>query len=136
MADPVTLATIGIVSTVAGGATGAFGSIMGGESQSSMYKYQAGVAQINKRIAEQNADYSRKVGEVEAQQFGMKTRAEIGEAKATQGAGGLDVGSGSNLAVRESMGDIGRQNLATIRANAARRAYGYEVEGIQQEAQG
>lgn len=137
--DPISLGTVAAVgagASAGGGILGAIGSIMGGKSKSSMYQYQAGIADINARIAKQNADYQRSVGEVEAQQSGLKTRAEIGATKATQGARGVDVATGSNLQVRESEGDIGRENQAIIRSNAAHRAYGSEVEALQDTAQG
>ena len=53
-------------------------------------KYQAGVADINKEIAKANAIYSRDVGEVEAQQAGMKAHSDMGEMIAQQGASGLE----------------------------------------------
>lgn len=136
MADPVTLGTIGLVAGGAGGITGALGSIFGGEAKSSMYQYQAGVADINAKIAKQNADYQRSVGEVEAQQVGLKAKAEIGTTKAIQSARGVDVATGSNAEVRSSELKIGQQNERVVRSNAAHRAWGSDVEAIQQTAQG
>jgi flagellin-like hook-associated protein FlgL len=66
----------------------------------------------------------------------MKTRAEIGSAKAFQGASGLNVNTGSAVDVRQSMTEIGYYDQQTIRANAAKTAWGYEVEATQDEAQG
>lgn len=136
MADPFTLAAIGIGSAAAGGLVGAFGQASGGQAQAGMYNYQAGVAQINQKIALQNADYQRTVGEVQAQQSGMATRAKVGETKVEQSASNLDINSGSQALVRESETSLGQYDQSVIRANAARRAYGYEVEATQQEAQG
>jgi uncharacterized protein YlxW (UPF0749 family) len=98
-------------------------------------KYQAAVADINKKIAKQNAEYSRDVGEVEAQQVGMKHRAELSEMTAAQGASGLDVNVGSATKVRESMIELGYQDEMQTRASAAKKAYGYEVEATMDEAQ-
>jgi hypothetical protein len=135
MADPATLAMISIGTSAAGGLTGALSSIMGGDSQSAMYGYKAGIAKQNAQIAKQNADYARKVGEVEAQRQGMETRFTVGKQKVAQAASGLDVDSGSAVDVRESTGDIGRQDQAVTRANAARKAYGFEVEAAEKEAE-
>jgi hypothetical protein len=135
MADPGMLATIGMVGAGAGGVMGALSSIMGGDSQSSMYRYKAGIARQNAQIAKQNADYARKVGEVEAQRKGMETRFEIGQQKVGQAASGLDVNTGSAERVRDSTQAIGAHDQAVIRANSARKAYGYEVEGAQAEAE-
>lgn len=134
MADPATLALVSIGSSTASGVLGAVGSVMGGSSQSSMYKYQAGVARINRQIAEQNAAYARYAGEFEAQRSGMKTRFERGQTITTQSGRGIAVGEGSAARVVDSISDVGRQEQRTIRANAARRAYGYDVEAAQQEA--
>lgn len=130
------LAGIGMGATALGGLTSAIGSIMGGISGSNMYNYQAGIAKINSQIAKQNADYARAVGEQQAETSGMKTRAQIGSTKAIQGAHGFDVNSGSAALVRGSEAEIGQFDQSVIRSNAAKRAYGYEVEALQDTAQG
>lgn len=135
MADPVTMATIGIASTAAGGGVSAFGSIMGGNANAAMYQYQAGIAQMNKKIADQNAAYETALGETQAQQSGMKTRAVIGATRAQQGASGLDVNTGSNVSVRASEAELGAEDQAMIRSNAAFRAYGDEVQAANFTAQ-
>lgn len=136
MADPVSImAVVGMGATVAGGLTSAMGSAYQGQAQSNMYTYQAGVADVNKKINLQNADYARATGEVEAQQSGMRTGAQIGTTKAVQGASGLDVNRGSNVQVRDSELAIGQENEGIIRSNAAKKAYGFDVEATQNEAQ-
>jgi hypothetical protein len=103
--------------------------------QANINKYQAGVADVNKEIAKANAIYARDVGEVEAQQAGMKAHAELGEMIAQQGASGIKVSSGSSTRVRESMVEIGQYTQSIIRASAAKKAYGYDVEAMQYGAQ-
>jgi hypothetical protein len=103
--------------------------------QANINKYQAGVADINKEIAKGNANYSRDIGEVEAQQAGMKAHADMGEMIATQGSSGISVNSGSSTRVRESMVEIGQYTQSVIRSSAAKKAYGYEVEAMQYGAQ-
>jgi hypothetical protein len=134
--DPVSLATIGTGATVAGGLTSAFGSILGGIGASKQSKYQAGVAQINRTIALQNADYARKVGESRAVELGLKSRAAQATTLAHQGGAGLDVNRGSAAAVRASEGEMGRYEQSVARANAAKTAYGYEVQALEDTAQG
>ena len=132
MADPFTLATIGIVGSAGSGVLGAAGNILGGLGKSSAYEYQAGVAQVNQKIAAQNAAYARYTGEFEAQRSGMKSRYETGQTKVIQSGRGLDVNFGSPAAVRESQENLGRQEQTTIRSTAARRAYGFDVEAEKQ----
>lgn len=136
MADPFTImAAVGMGAAAVGGVVGAVGAESKGAAQSAQYQYQAGIAQMNETIAKQNADYEFKAGEVSAQQSGMKSRAELGQAKAVQSASGLDVNSGSPADVRKSMIEVGQENQAVIRSNAARKAYGYATEAAGQEAQ-
>lgn len=130
MADPVTLGTIGIASAAAGGITKAIGSFFGGEAQSDMYKYQASVAEVNKKIALQNADYAIKSGESNAQREGMKGRFEFGALKAGRAASGFQVGTGSNAKVLESKEAIDTYNQSVVRSNAAKQAYGYKVDAM------
>jgi|SRR5215472_1205083 len=134
MADPVT-ATIGMGATMLGSAVGAFGNWYGGQAQGAMQDYRAAVALMNKKVAEDNARYALSAGEIEAEQAGMKARFQIGEAKAVQGASGLDVNSGSNARVREGMWQVAQQDMGIIRTNAAKTAYGYQVEAASQQAQ-
>lgn len=161
MGSPLAIAGLG--ATAIGGITGAagaqttaqaqqlniqgqilstIGKVYGFETQAQEYGYKAGIATyqqgvalVNKQIAEQNADYAREVGEVEAQQSGMKTHAEISSFMASRGASGVDVNTGSSADVKESMVELGNYDQTLIRANASKVAYGYEVEATQDEAQ-
>lgn len=121
MADPVTMMAISMGMTAAGGAVKAFGQLQEGEGSAAMYKYKAAVAQ-------QNAAYEAAAGEVAAQRSGMKSRYELGQARAAQGASNLDVARGSAPLVRQSMHDVGLQEQGIIRSDYARRAYGQQEE--------
>jgi hypothetical protein len=128
------MAAISLGATAAGGATSAFGSIFGGQAAANQANYQAGIATMNANIARQNASYELSKGEVEAEQSGMKTRYQIGTTKAVQAASGVDVNRGTASLVRSSMAEVGSMNEATIRAGAARKSYGLEVEAAGQDA--
>jgi hypothetical protein len=103
--------------------------------KSGVEEYQAAVARNNKLIAQQNASYERDVGEFTAQQLGMKQRWERGQMIAQQGASGLAVSGASAERVRSGMIDVGYNEQAVTRANAAHVAYGYEVQATQFEAE-
>jgi hypothetical protein len=110
------------------------------ESQNYKWKagveeYQAEVARRNKIIAQQNAEYERTTGEVTASQLGMKQAWERGQMMAQQGASGLSVSGKSAERVRAGMIDVGYNEQAITRANAAHVAYGYEVQATQFEAE-
>jgi hypothetical protein len=106
-----------------------------GQAQSNMYNYQAAVAKMNQKVAQQNAEWEEGTGEVMAQEQGMKTRQVVGEERARFGAGNIDVNSGSAMQVQQSELAVGQESQAIIRANAAHRAYGAEVAGMQDVAQ-
>ena len=128
MADPVSIAAIGMATGAASGVIGGMGAQSQGEAQSNMYKYQAGVARVNATVAKQDANYTREAGEVEATNAGMRTRAEVGATRAGMAAGNVDINTGSGARVVSSETAIGQENQATIRANAAKRAYGFDVK--------
>ena len=134
MADPVTITSLAL--TAAGAATSAYGAYSGGQAQKNMYNYQAGVAGLNQKIAEQNADFERAQGEVQATEYGMKARYQQGQIRADQGASGLDVNSGSAAQVQAGQHLVSQMDLNQIRFNAARRAFGYETQAAQDTAQG
>lgn len=129
------IAGAGMAASAAGGILGAIGSLFSGKSQSAMYNYQAGIAQANATIAKQNANYATAAGEVEAQESGMRTRAQVGATKAGISAGNIEISTGSPAGVISSETEIGQQNAAVIRANAAKRAYGFNVTGAEDVAQ-
>lgn len=130
-----TLAGIGTGASILGGITSAVGKVFGGESSANMYKYQSGVAMLNRQINLQNADYSRHVGEIEAQRVGMKGRQDVANTKVIQSGRGLDVNTGSAAATRDSIQELSQHDQATTRSNAERRAYGFDVEASKNLAQ-
>ena len=132
--DPATIALVSMGSSAAGGTLGAFGKLAEGKASSQMYQYQAGVAQFNQKIAEQNRDWAYQTGERQAEITGIKGRQQIGAIKAAQSGSNLDVNSGTAVQVRESQRSITQMDMETIRSNAAKQAYGYTVEATKYAA--
>ena len=136
MADPITIMTVGtMAATAAGSIMGAIGSVQKGQAESNMYKYQAGVAKVNQQMAEQNAEWEEAAGRVESQQIGLQGRDAMGKIRVAQAASGLDINTGSAAAVQKSQSQVTRENEQISEANTARRAYGYRIGAIQEEAQ-
>ena len=136
MADPFTIAAgVTMAATVAGGAVQAYGAAAKGSADQAMYNYQAGVAQLNEKIAKQNADYTREAGGTAAFQSGLRTGQIVGQQKVAQSASGIDVNTGSAAKVRADTLQLGQQDQATIRTNYAKKAYGYEVEAATKQAE-
>src|SRR6266403_1283230 len=135
MADPFTWAAIGAGSSLIGGGVSAYGSLQKGAADQAMYNYQAGVAQLNQKIALQNASYAVQSGESSAYQSGLKTGATVAQQKVDQSASGFDVAGGSAAGVRQSTTDLGVYDQNLIRTNFAKKAYGFEVEAATKGAE-
>ena len=123
------------IGAVAGGLLGAFSAKSSSNSKAKELQYKAGIARINAQIARQNADWTRRAGEVGAQQKGMEGRFRLGQTKVIQSGKGLDVNTGSNAAVQEAEHEISQYDQSMIRSNAAHRAYGFETEAVGKEAE-
>lgn len=120
---------------VAGAAASAYGAMQQAHAQSESGKYNAAVAQNNSTIAKQNADYAGATGEEQAAVQDQKNRAKIGALIANQGASGVDINSPSSIDVQQSAAETGQLDTMTIRADAARKAYGYELQASNNQAQ-
>ena len=129
------LGWLGIGTSAAGAVVGAEGSLYQGEAQSNLYNYQASVANINATLAKQDANYATSAGEVSAQEAGMRGRFEEGRIKAGIAAGNIDVSSGSAAKVQSAQTAITQENEGVIRADSAKRAYGFNVKGAMDTAQ-
>ena len=118
---PQALAIAAIGSQVAGSGISAFSAISQGD-------YQAQVAQNNAAIARASAANDLQAGAEQQQQALFKTAAVVSAARAAQGSSGLDVNSGSGVNVRASDAALGNLSAIEIRSNAARAAYGEEIQ--------
>lgn len=138
MADPVTIGMMAVGTGISlfGASQQADAAEQAGEARYQEMMYRAAIAERNTEIAEQNADYEFWVGEHEAQRVGLAGAERLGMIRAAQGASGLDVGFGSNVRVQESQQMVNTHDVATTRANAARRAYGHMIEAESATASG
>lgn len=131
MADPISwLAIGGMVAGGVGSIVGAAGARKTADANAQAALYQSQVARNNAIIAERNANAAREAGRLQAEAQGMKTRAQAGAARAEQGASGIDVNSGTNLDVQESITDLGHLDALTILNNAAKNAQGFQAQGM------
>lgn len=98
-------------------------------AQAASSRYQAQVAENNRQIAEQNARYAMMAGAGNAQAQDFQTRAQLGQARVAQAAGGLDTESGSPVAVRQSIQQLGRLKTLQEIQQAELQSYGYKAQG-------
>src|ERR1019366_3488725 len=68
-------------------------------------------------------------------QIGLQEQQGAGKVKVNQAASGVDVNSGSALAVQKTQGETSRMSELNARSDAARRAYGLEIKSNQYEGQ-
>lgn len=132
---PVAIAAPAIGLSLAGSVVGALGAAQSGAQEAAMSRYQAGVAQLNSQVAQQNAQQAIAAGSAQANQAGMEGAQRLGAIRTAQGANNLDVNSGSNANVQKSQAEINALTQLVIKNNAARAAYGYQVQGAGFQAQ-
>jgi hypothetical protein len=102
-----------------GGIVGAMGAASAGQSQASLYAYQAAVARVQQQEAEEAAWYQYSAGYSKAEQQGLQGKQQLGQIVAAQGASGLEVyGGGTSGNVRSSAREINMLNEETINNNA------------------
>lgn len=114
---------------------GAAGSIFQGFATSEAASYQAEVAAVDKKIAEQNATRAIQAGQAKTAAEGMKNAAQQGQIKAALAANNVDVNSGSALDVEAGQRKTGLLDTQTALNNAELEAYGYKTAAVGYGAQ-
>lgn len=124
------------------GALAAGSAAMGGvaaarqaDAQQAAENYNAQVAANNAAIAGQQRSVVLQQGQAEAEQARMRQSQVLGEQRAALAANGVAADSGSALDQLATTRFLGGQDVATIQSNAARQAWGYEVQGSNYRAQ-
>lgn len=131
----VAMAPLMLASAIGGTVLQADAAYQSGQAKAASSAYQSQVAANNARIAQQDATLEIQAGETAAFNRGMKTRAQVGQEKAAQGAAGIDVNTGSAVDVRAGTEELGMLDALTIRSDAAKRAYARQVEATSDTAQ-
>lgn len=92
--------------------------------------YQAAVYRQNASIADQQGADALLRGTETERRFRQGTKQEIGASRAALAAQGVDVNTGSALDVQASEAAIGELDALTIRNNAAREAWGFQIDAV------
>ena len=120
---------------IASGAFGAGNSLATGYSQAQAIKaagsYQAAIAETNASMANVESEQTLEQGDIAASRKNLETREAVGAELAKQGASGVSVGSGSAALSRAGTNLVGTTDELTIRNNARRAAFGYQVQATQ-----
>lgn len=127
------LAAIGIASlamTVASTAASAYSAKQQASAEDAADSYKATVAKNNQIVANQYAAQATADGENQVAAKQQQTAQMIGGERASMAANGVDLDSGSALRIQGDTAKLGEVDALTIRNNAARAAYGYELQGL------
>jgi hypothetical protein len=128
MCGPATLALIGAAASVAG-------VVQSTNAQASQARYQADVARANQKITKWQAEDALTRGVKQENRQRLQMAALKGTQRTVLASHGLDLGEGSPLDILTGTDLIGEQDAATVRANAARDAWGYRTQGMNYQAQ-
>lgn len=130
------LPIIAIAATVAGAGLSAYSSIQQGNAASAQAKYQAGIAQMNARQADQNqtlanrnAAYIEQGGARDTDDKAREIRSVMGAQRAAMAANGLVVDSGTNADLQGDTARLGNMTIGRIQEGASRGAYGQRIQG-------
>jgi hypothetical protein len=127
---------MGIALSAYQGVSGFQGAQRQASAASAQGQYQKTIANENSRLATVNAQDATQRGQLEEQRARLGTRQQIGSTRAGLAAQGVDIGSGSAADVQASEAGLGELDALTIRNNAAREAYGFNVEAQQATREG
>jgi len=120
----------------AGAASSVLGAYYGAQSQKSALNYQADIADINARMAEQSAQAELLRGEREYQAVRIKSANQKSKQRVALAANGVDLSQGTAVEVQTSNDVMGEIDANTVQSNAIRAAWGHRIQGtnMQNEA--
>lgn len=132
----LTLAGVGTGLNVIGGLKSGNAQRRAGEAQQRAANKSGDLADFNAQVAELQADDAIARGEEAVIRFRQKVRGAIGSQRAGFAAGNIDVNTGTAADVQADAAFLGELDTLTIAGNAAREAWGYEIQAEDLRARG
>lgn len=123
MCDPVSI-TLAVV----GAAVSAAQAGISAKASKDEANYQSQVAENNALIASQQRSAALQQGEVDASNAMTQIAQTTGKQRAALSANGVDITQGSALDQLASTSFMGQSDINTLQSNAAREAWGYDVQ--------
>lgn len=111
-------------------------NVLGAVSSYEQGKYLNKVAKVNAGISERAGRDAVKRGNIDADEQRQQTGQVLGAQRTAFAANGVDVNSGSAGQVQNDTAALGELDALTLVNNAAREAYGYQVQAMDQRQQG
>lgn len=122
------LGKIGNGLQIGGVASKVFGAYEGAKAEIDALTYNAAVLDNNATLAEYGRKDALARGEEEAMRSRRATNAARGKQVASMAARGLDISEGSALNLLTDTDLLGEEDVAIIKNNAAKEAWGYGIE--------
>ena len=119
---------ISMAMTAAGTAMQMAGQSQKATADANQANYLSQVARNNQMAAQRNAALALQQGEVDAQKSQLKTAQVMGSQRAALASQGGDIDSGSPLDILGDTARAGYADAATLRSNAALKAYNYSIQ--------
>lgn len=129
MCEPATLMAASAVMTLGAAA-------YSGYQQNQAGKANQQIAENNATLARQDSAAAQASGDRESEQMLWRTRAALGQQRAAAAANGLDIGFGTPAEIMGETAMFGEAQQQTIRANAARQAWGFNSQATNYQNQG
>ena len=127
--------TMAVTAAAGSAAIGGLSAANAASASQASANYNAQVAANNAVIAGQQRSVALQQGDAQAQQSELHQSQMLGEQKAALAANGVALDSGSAVDQLATTKFLGAQDVNTIQSNAARQAWGYEVQGANYTAQ-
>lgn len=114
----------------------AYAGVKQAQNERAVGHYQEAVANQNAKLSKQQAADANTIGARQASEERLKTRLLIGQQRTALAANGVEINSGTPLEILGDTATQGAANESMIRYNAARKAWGYQVQGTDYTNQG
>lgn len=129
------LAATALVTSAIGAGVSAYGAYQQQQSANAAAEYNAKVANRNQQIAKIQAEEAKKQGDIEAKKYKQQVAALQAGQRAGYAGAGILVDAGTPYQVGEDTSVLGELDAMTIKRNAARQAWGYQVQGMNYSAE-
>ena len=125
----MSMVAVAVIAAASAGLS-AYGAYEQADAQKKTLNYQSQVAANNATIDLQQRSSSLQQGDIEAQQSQLHQAQVLGAQRASLAANGVDLTQGSAQDLLSSTKFLGAQDVNTIQSNAARTAWGYDVQAM------
>lgn len=107
------------------------GSLLQAQNAKQGGDYQSAVLDQNAEYKQKAADETIAAGNTSADWQRVRTKQAIGTQRTALAGNGIDVNSGSAAQLQDDTAMLGELDALTIQNNAAREAFGYKVQSVQ-----